>query len=900
MPRSQTLSIDQARKQVEELVQKCNERLRLPEFNEEQTKKDLILPLFRALNWEVEDSSEVSAEETIVRKRVDYGFRLDGVPKFYLEAKALTERLEIDHAKQAINYSWLKSTTWAVLTNFKEIRVYNADWKSRSTLDKLFFQIAYTEFLERFDELWLLSKDSFSTDEIDKKAVKWGHEKKKIPVTPVTEQLFDDLVKWRQKLTKKIATNPRNMAVLKDNENLDESVQRILDRLIFVRVAEDKGLEPKTLRAQWRDWKLVREGKPFSYLLSQLFTQFDDSYDSNLFSHHLCDELILDDFTLNEIVEQLYNGPEEYEYDFGALDVDVLGSIYEEYLGFMLKKFKKRTTVVESYTQRKKMGSYYTPTYIVDFIVKNTVGKVAKSGPEYEQLAVLDMACGSGSFLIRALSFLQSRRKAITMEQKVATLQDSIYGVDLDPKAVQLAQLNLLIELLEKRTVLPFLSKNIQLGNSLVEDDKIDMNAMKWSKRFEQIMSSGGFDVVIGNPPYLDSEEMTRSQPKIREYYATSGLYASAEGNWDIFCLFLEQGLKLLKPGGYLGMIVPNKLLSADYAIAIRRILQENRILTIRDYSTIHVFNAAVYPIVIIVRKEAPGTNSISLEVANQNEVGTISVNKTNEFRQSELSGLATWSPLFNKSENDIFEKVKRISVPCETIADVNGAATVSEAYETMEILTELKNHQHYYKFINTGTIDRYASLWGLQRTRIGKAYEVPIVKKDEVERILPRRAEQASVPKIIIGGMNKRLECYYDEKGEFLAGKTTVIITNPKIKFEVLLGLLNSKLLSFCYRNMFQALSLSGGFMRIGPPQIRLLPIKKPSDSESRTLAGMVNLQIERRVRLGKVGESSDRGKALLEELSNTDAEIDQLVYGIYGLSKEEAKAVNDKLAEA
>ncbi len=227
-------------------------------FNEEQTKKDFLLPLFRALNWNIEDSAEVSAEETIARKRVDYGFRIDGIPKFFFEAKALTENLEVDHAKQAINYSWLKSTTWAVLSNFKEIRVYNADWKSQRTADKLFVQLRYDEFVPRFDDLWLLSKDSFQADEIDIRAISWGHQRKRIQVTPVVEQLFDDLVKWRRILTRSISSNKTNMSTLVDSQNLDESVQRILDRLIFIRVAEDKRLEPQTLRAQWRDWKVIR------------------------------------------------------------------------------------------------------------------------------------------------------------------------------------------------------------------------------------------------------------------------------------------------------------------------------------------------------------------------------------------------------------------------------------------------------------------------------------------------------------------------------------------------------------------------------------------------------------------------------------------------------------------
>ncbi len=346
-------------------------------------------------------------------------------------------------------------------------------------------------------------------------------------------------------------------------------------------------------------------------------------------------------------------------------------------------------------------------------------------------------------------------------------------------------------------------------------------------------------------------------------------------------------------------MIVPNKLLSADYALAIRKIIQEYKILTIRDYSTIHVFNAAVYPIVIIMKKEKPDNNTISLEVASQNEVGTIIIQKTNEFNQTKLRDLATWSPLFKRAENELFEKVTGQSVPLEQIAEVNGAATVSEAYETMDILKELTTHQHYFKFINTGTIDRYASLWGIQNTRIKGSYKNPIVQNEEIRRLLPRRAEQAGTPKIIIGGLNKRLGCFFDSHAEYLAGKSTVIVTDPRIRFEVLLGILNSRLLSFCYKNMFQALSLSGGFMRIGPPQIRQLPIKQPTKQESERLTELVKELIGLNITLNKVSPESDRCKSITEQITTKDKEVDNFVYTIYDLSVDEIRLVEARFKE-
>lgn len=279
---------EQAKEEIRKLVEKCRELVVAEDFQkltEEETKKDFILPLFHVLNWNTQNSKEVSAEETISKKRVDYGFRIDGIPKFFLETKSLRENLEVEHAEQAINYSWLKSTTWAVLTNFLELKVYNAEWKAKSSIDKMFFELKWSEFLEKFDKLWLLSKDSFIQNELDEKAEEWGKKQKKTPVTPVMKQLFNDLMIWRQRLRNNIVKYKANMEALKTEEALDESIQRILDRLIFIRVCEDRRIEPVELLSRLREWKDNRKGKMFIQLLNEVFREFDENYNSKLFSN---------------------------------------------------------------------------------------------------------------------------------------------------------------------------------------------------------------------------------------------------------------------------------------------------------------------------------------------------------------------------------------------------------------------------------------------------------------------------------------------------------------------------------------------------------------------------------------------------------------------------------------
>ncbi len=497
---------EQAKEEVKKLVEKYKTLIEsgdAKKLTEEETKKDFILPLFHALNWDTQNSKEVSAEETISKKRVDYGFRIDGIPKFFLETKALRESLESKFAEQAVNYSWLKSATWAVLTNFDQLKIYNAEWKSDRVIDKMLPPLLWSEYVEKFDKLWLLSKDSFLQNALNKIAEEWGRKEKKTPVSPVMKQLFEDLMKWRQELTKDIVRHSENKEILKSEEVLDESIQRILDRLIFIRVCEDREIEPPTLLSKLREWKGNTKGKPFIKVLSEVYRDFDRYYNSKLFSEHVCEELVIDDSVLNDIINGLYESVDRtLRYDFSAIDADVLGSIYEEYLGYVLKSGKGQ--IAENHVHKKEMGIYYTPAYVVDYIVDNTIGKILKER-DIKGIRILDLACGSGSFLIKAYDALVTSCEKIDFDIKKKILVENIFGVDLDPKAVEITQLNLLLRTMEKRRILPELQNNIRLGNSIIDDPKFAGNkAFNWCEVFSEIFKTGGFDVVIGNPPYFN------------------------------------------------------------------------------------------------------------------------------------------------------------------------------------------------------------------------------------------------------------------------------------------------------------------------------------------------------------------------------------------------------------
>jgi len=559
---------EQAKQAIQRLVEKfetIKAQGKLLKYSEEQTKKDFILPLFEALGWKVYEGDEVTAEEQISNDRVDYGFYLNGRIKFYLEAKKIAADLHREEfAKQAIKYSWNKGVTWAVLTDFESLIVFNALSSEKSLAGKRFFEIPYTQYLERFDQLWLLSKEAFSTDQLDTEAEKVG---KKLAKISVSDQLYKDLNECRTVLTKAfISWNPKV-----DRNLIDEGVQKLIDRLIFIRVAEDRKIEPATLRPLLNQWVAnKRQGSPFAAMVKK-FRELDAVYNSNLFSEHPFEKW--DEFEgATEKVIEILEGQHNYlEYDFSVIPADVLGAVYENYLGYKLQQsktdlFGKDVELSKDSKKRKEQGIYYTPKFIVDYIVGNSLGPVldrCKSIGDLKKIKVLDPACGSGSFLVAAFNFILKKYEEFGARPdpflKIQILNNNIYGVDLDEQAVELARLNLLLNTFDGQFKLPNLGHNIKNGNSLIcgTDEELtkyfgpDFRSKKpfnWQEEFPEVFNQGGFDCIIGNPPY--GAELTKEEQNFfKDRYDI--------GSTDTAILFIKKSLTELKSGGNLGFIIP-------------------------------------------------------------------------------------------------------------------------------------------------------------------------------------------------------------------------------------------------------------------------------------------------------------------------------------------------------
>lgn len=553
-------------------------------------------------------------------------------------------------------------------------------------------------------------------------------------------------------------------------------------------------------------------------------------------------------------------------------------------------------------------------------------------------IAVCDPAIGSGAFPVGMMTEIVRARLALNpyfqkQEDRTAyhfkrhSIQNSIYGVDIDLGAVEIAKLRLWLSLvvdeedLKVLKPLPNLDFKIVSGNSLLgfrfvslglteieqlkaayfdQPDHDQKAALKETiaKRiathiaqsekalgyrvefdyrlfFSEVFAKrGGFDVVIANPPYVDSERMTVEQPEMRNIYTQT--FSAAKGNWDLFIVFIEQGMRQLNSGGIISYIVPNKLLGAPYADAMRELLRKRTVLEIRDYSSVNVFKeAAVYPIVFRASMEGSGRPAPTMTVMSDLE----EIQQSRSVPEDVFYADTSWDRYFG-TEDDFAIVMKIAAFPSLVgqCKEVTAAATVSDAYEVKTFVIEsgAARGRHFKKLVNTGTIDRYELLWGQQPTRYIKAsYQTPIVPDAELGAMSKKRLQQAGSSKIIIGGMNKVLECGLDETGEYCAGKSTTIILDDDLDhLKFLLGVLNSKVVTFWYRNHYKSMSLAGGYLRINQREIKTIPVPKPSPAHKRQVIRLVE----------KMMVATQ--KKLVAEVAKLDDALEEEIGSLYGLT--------------
>lgn len=456
-------------------------------------------------------------------------------------------------------------------------------------------------------------------------------------------------------------------------------------------------------------------------------------------------------------------------------------------------------------------------------------------------------------------------------------LKQELYGEnDPERKKVLLERISIARNELLK---LNFIGTNKE--KELLEIDKSHNKPyFAWMLEFiEVFIENDGFDIVIGNPPYVDSEHMVKDKGLLQTRELCNKIYNSAKGNWDLFIVFIELGYKNLNNTGNISFIIPNKIIASNYAKAIRNIISNNSLIEIRDYSDVNVFKeASVYPITFLSNKK---DNVIFESIRMIKMKNMLDIEWENDIKRDIFKTNENWDNFFAKNSKaySIINRIINDNKKLQDIAKVKGAATVSESYIIKEKLYENKNFikEIEFKFVNTGTIDKYNTTWKDGKTQyIKHAYYQPVISKIDLKNISQRRYEEALKEKIIIGGMTKVLECYYD-KGECLAGKSTIIVLDSSENLKYLIGILNSRLMTRFYQIYFNSLSLAGGFYRIGAPQIKELPIAKAT-----------KLQEEKIIKLVDHLLTAPSDKKIQDDL-------DKIVYSIYGIEKEEIEILEE-----
>ncbi len=997
--------VEQAFSAVKKLVQdfKSQESAYLsPSYQESRVRQDFIDKFFTALGWDVTHNvqknpyqQEVHIENKVQvagsQRRADYAFFLAPNfrdPKFFVEAKKPSRNLaNPDDYYQTVRYAWNAGTGIAVLTDFEEFHILDCRYKPdiRDVMGRKIEYFHYSDYAneEKFARIyWLFSHEAVASGSIERRIAELQRPRGKAiqrglfkgGYQPVDEAFLVELDEYREVLAKAFKkTNPDL-----HSEELTEAVQRTIDRLVFIRFLEDKQIEEPeiiNLRSKKSAWMGFLE----------LCRRLDPKYNGLVFkSHRILDKgefVPPDDEEFVGICDELADPSSPYNFD--QIPISILGSIYERFLGKVVHATSKRVKIEEKPEVRKAGGVYYTPDYIVRYIVKETVGKIVegKTPEEISKMAFADIACGSGSFLIEVYNLLldyherfyaehpekakkgdieiRDVRKVLSLKKRQEILVSNIYGVDIDYQATEVTQLSLYLKLLEDVTMndayqfhllhekmLPNLNRNIICGNSLVDtgisdgilfSDLIEskLSPMNFQDVFPEVMKRGGFDAVVGNPPYVRMEEFK----EIKDYLRRE--YKAHEERSDLYAYFIERAHKILRRDGRFGMIVSNKFLRANYGAPLRAFLRMNSGLErVVDFAGLPVFRGAtVRTIILLTSKTVHPVGSVyyspplAEEEFKQLSSGLIDVETAIRGRgfTVDLKSLENdiWS-FSDPASIDVFTKLKRKATPLKEYCTghifrgvVSGLAEafVIDELTRKKLIKENPDAKEIIKpFLNGREIKSFQILWKNQFL-IYTYHGVNIKKYPAIERHLqsfktklqnratkqrwyelqqPQLAfaKYMDGPKIIFPDIATEPRFALDDAG-FYSSNTTYFIP---LKDLYLLALLNSKVGEFYFKKVCAGLEgKNETYLRFFGQYLEGFPVRMVdlSDSVDKALHDQVVSLVERMLatkgELNKAKTESETTR-LERECEALERQIDQAVYELYGLTEEEIKVVEGK----
>lgn len=894
----------------------------------------------------------------------DYSFRIGGTRKFFVEAKKPSMRIKDDPAPaaQLRRYSYSAKLPLGIVTDFHEFAIYETRQRPRendkASVGRVFY-CTFDQFAEKWDEIAaIFSREAVLKGSFDKYA---ASTRGKRGTSDFDDDFLADLESWRDLVA-------RNLALRNDltQRNLNFAVQRILDRIIFLRIAEDRGIEP------YGQLLALTAGPKIYPRLAEIFERADFRYNSGLF--HFATEkgrdeapdkltlgLTLDDAVLKEILGALY-WPKS-PYAFAVIPADILGHIYEQFLGKVIHLTSDHKARVEEKPEvRKAGGVYYTPTYIVDYIVQQTVGPLVagRTPKQVEKLRVLDPACGSGSFLLGAYEFLLtwhldyylnndpfawakkknpplyetapnayglgqgSKNFLLTTAERKRILVNNLFGVDIDAQAVEVTKLSLLLKVLEGEArelqgkqldfhrVLPDLGNNIKCGNSLIGSDfyaqpdlpafddeaRYKINAFDWPVEFKPIMDVGGFDAVIGNPPYVVIDDVSATRPE-RDYL---NRYEVANYKTDLFHLFIERGTTRLRKHGRLGFIVPNPWLTQMFTDPLRKfILSNNRIdeIVVVEHRVFKDANVDTC-LLFLTRENASKTHFVKVVLPKN---ANLSVAQSFNIAQQEWQDGPEHRFEFRQSGPDGLLAKQIVSI-CVPLGSRARASLGCQAYNSSKH-TRQQIEQRVFHAATCLTSEYLPELAGsdVRRYSIARARGQWIKYGHWLHDYRP--LEMLSGPRVLVREIPGRVPhslyaCYVEE---IYCHYKTVLNVNPAqsadISMKLVCGLLNSRLASFLFPRISNK-KVAQAFPRLSVGDLRSFPFPaKPNLKISDTLVTQVERMLQLHTDLA-AAKSPDAQTRLQREIAATDRAIDQLVYQLYDLTPEEIALVEQATAPA
>jgi type I restriction-modification system DNA methylase subunit len=902
---------------------------------ETNIRSNYIDIMFNALGWNMKSHYEVVREFSQRdkstdggTKKVDYAFKLNGKLKFFIEAKEASVDLEKDKAAifQAKRYAYSSNgkAPIVILTDFEEFRVFNVikaplmDNTDRELLKS--HTMKYTDYLEKWDLLWdTFSREAVENGSLDKLKGKIDKNTKTMDV-----DFLEQITSWRESLAKNIAIRNENLNV----DEINEAVQRILDRLVFIRNLEDREIEPENTLLD-----KAKKAENIYKSIIPIFNSLNTTYNGLLFKKHFSENIEVDDKTIKDIIRQMCYPVSPFQFD--VIEPEILGRIYEKFLGSKIRLTDNhRAKIEEKIEVRKAGGVYYTPEYIVEYIVQNTVGKRIEglTPEEIKNIKILDPACGSGSFLIGAYSYLLDyHHKWYSKNQKDKTyqadwyktkdgeikvrldkrgdiLRNNIFGVDIDKEATEVTIMSLYLKMLDdgfdkgerdlffvKGSILPDMIENIKCGNSLISSDyfdgklEIDIHEMKeikpfnWNSEFP-FFSKHKFDCVIGNPPYLYSAGQYNS-----EYF--SNRYKLSQYQTDFYVYFIEKSLNLSVKDGYFSFIVPDSWLNSQYFSLLRKnILTEHKLESISLFDFLVFEKVALENSIFIIRPLSKSDEVDFYKFISQDEYKIVNKISVHDILENEIIDYK-----YSTSNQKILNKIENGSTSLDKLFDVNRGL---HAYRT--------DGYGKSKFNNGKQTKRDKEEKSYHAKEILDKTYLPEIKGKDVFRFYnttsgeylsygdwlaePRTPEFFYNPKVVLRKiLGEKIHCTFISKPAAIDQSLYIIINkNQEVnenELKSILCLMSSKMAAWYLRVKYSIYdSLYPWYTK---KQLADFPVKLTDEFSS-----LSNQIINAYEQLNLAKSESDK-ELYKKQIILLENKIDSLVYKTYGLTDEEIQTI-------